>query len=108
MAAIEKICPDARHLLLIPQNHTRTKFYLSNVLQLQRIFNMAGLNVRVGSISPEIKKPTRIELPNHDTETQKPVVRTKRRLWLKDFDPCTNLHNNDLSAGAPGILEDLH
>jgi glutamate--cysteine ligase len=27
---------------------------------------------------------------------------------LKDFDPCTILLNNDLSAGAPGILEELH
>ena len=29
-------------------------------------------------------------------------------LRLKDFDPCTILLNNDLSAGPPGILEDLH
>src|SRR3989344_149065 len=58
MAAIEKICPEARNLLIIPENHTRNTFYLANVVQLQRIFNMAGLNVRVGSISPEIKKPT--------------------------------------------------
>src|SRR3989344_5774543 len=108
MAAIEKICPEARNLLIIPENHTRNTFYLANVVQLQRIFNMAGLNVRVGSISPEIKKPTLIELPNGDTVTLEPVVRTKRRLGLKDFDPCTILLNNDLSAGAPGILEDIH
>jgi glutamate--cysteine ligase len=36
------------------------------------------------------------------------VVRSKRRLGLKDFDPCTILLNNDLSAGVPGILEDLN
>jgi glutamate--cysteine ligase len=36
------------------------------------------------------------------------VIRSKRRLGLKDFDPCTILLNNDLSAGAPGILEDMH
>jgi hypothetical protein len=40
--------------------------------------------------------------------TLEPVVRSKRRLGLKNFDPCTILLNNDLSAGAPGILEDLH
>ena len=78
------------------------------MVQLQRIFNMVGLNVRVGSISPEIKKPTLIELPNGDSVTLEPVVRTKGRLGLKNFDPCTILLNNDLSAGAPGILEDLH
>jgi glutamate--cysteine ligase len=35
-------------------------------------------------------------------------VRSKRRLGLKDFDPCTILLNNDLSSGIPGILEDIH
>lgn len=108
MAAIEKICPEARNLLLIPENHTRNTFYLSNVAQLRRIFHMAGLNVRVGSINPEIKKTTVIELPNGDTVTLEPVIRNKRRLGLKDFDPCTILLNNDLSAGIPGILEDIH
>ena len=108
MAAIEKICPEARNLLLIPENHTRNTFYLSNVAQLARIFNMAGLNVRVGSINPEIKENTTIELPNGDVVTLEPVIRNKSRLGLKDFDPCTILLNNDLSAGIPGILEDLH
>jgi glutamate--cysteine ligase len=108
MAAIEKICPEARNLLLIPENHTRNTFYLSNVAQLRRIFHMAGLNVRIGSISPEIKKNTTIELPGGETVTLEPVIRTKGRLGLKDFDPCTILLNNDLSAGIPGILEDLH
>ena len=108
MAAIEKICPEARNLLLIPENHTRNTFYLSNVAQLRRIFNMAGLNVRIGSINPEIKKPTVFDLPSGDSVTLEPVVRSKRRLGLKDFDPCTILLNNDLSAGVPGILEDLN
>lgn len=107
-AAIEKICPEARNLLIVPENHTRNTFYLTNVLQLQRIFSMAGLNVRIGSINPEIKDTTPITLPNGETIVLEPVVRSKRRLGLKDFDPCTILLNNDLSAGAPGILEELH
>ncbi len=107
-AAIEKICPEAKNLLIIPENHTRNTFYLTNVLQLQRIFSMAGLNVRVGSVNPEIKDATPILLPNGETITLEPVVRGKRRLGLKDFDPCTILLNNDLSAGAPGILQELH
>ncbi|WP_396433822.1 glutamate--cysteine ligase [Limnohabitans sp.] len=107
-AAIEKICPEAKNLLIIPENHTRNTFYLSNVVQLQRIFHMAGLNVRLGSINPEIKESTTIELPNGESVTLEPVVRSQHRLGLKDFDPCTILLNNDLSAGAPGILEELH
>src|SRR5687767_8171644 len=107
MAAIEKICPEAKNLLVIPEN-TRNTFYLANIVQLQRIFRMAGLNVRIGSIDADIKKPTTIELPHGDSVTLEPVVRTKRRLGLKNFDPCTILLNNDLTAGPPGILEDLH
>ena len=107
-AAIEKICPEAKNLLIIPENHTRNTFYLANVVQLKRIFHMAGLNVRLGSINPEIKESTTIELPNGESVTLEPVVRSHHRLGLKDFDPCTILLNNDLSAGAPGILEELH
>ena len=108
MAAIEKICPEARNLLIIPESHSRNTFYLANVAQLMRIFNMAGLNVRVGSVSPDIKKATPVNLPHGETVTLEPVIRNKRRLGLKNFDPCTILLNNDLSAGAPGILEELY
>ncbi|MDM7942074.1 MAG: glutamate--cysteine ligase [Hydrogenophaga sp.] len=107
MAAIEKICPEAKNLLLIPEN-SRDSFYLSNLAQLQRIFYMAGLNVRLGSMSNDIKVPTTIELPGGEKVVLEPLIRTKRRLGLKNFDPCTILLNNDLSAGVPGIVEDLH
>ena len=108
MAAIEKICPEARNLLIIPQNQFKNTFYLSNLVQLRRVFQMAGLNVRIGSISPDVKKSTVIALSNGDSITLEPVIRTRGRIGVKDFDPCTILLNNDLSAGVPGILEDLH
>ena len=108
MAAIEKICPEARNLLLIPENRSTNTSYLSSLAQLRRIFHMAGLNVRIGSIDPKIKKTTTFDLPNDESVTLVPVVRGKRRLGVKDFDPCTILLNNDLSAGVPGILEDIH
>lgn len=108
MASIEKICPEARNLLIIPENHTRNTHYLANVVQLKRIFNMAGLNVRIGSISPDVKKTTTVTLPHGDTVTLEPVIRSKRRIGLKDFDPCTILLNNDLSSGVPGIVEELY
>jgi len=108
MAAIEKICPEARNLLIIPENHATSSFYLSNLAQLRRIFHMAGLNVRIGSIDPDIKKVTTIDLPHGESIKLEPVIRSKRRLGVKDFDPCTILLNNDLGTGVPGILEELH
>ncbi len=108
MAAIEKICPEARNLLIIPENEPRDTFYWANVMQLKRVFHQAGLNVRFGSLSATTEKPVAMKLPNGETLTLEPLVRTDRRLGLKDFDPCTILLNNDLSAGIPGILEDLN
>ncbi len=108
MAAIEKICPEAKNLLLIPEKHTRNTFYLANVQRLMQIFHMAGMNVRLGTLDDAITSPTAIELPDGSSLTMEPLVRSRGRLGLKDFDPCTILLNNDLSAGIPKVLENLH
>jgi glutamate--cysteine ligase len=108
MAAIEKICPEAKNLLLIPENHTRNSFYLMNVARLVHIFHQAGLNVRLGSLDENVTAPTPISLPAGGELLLEPLVRTGGRLGLKNFDPCTILLNNDLSGGVPEILKNLH
>jgi len=108
MAAIEKICPEAKNLLLIPEKHTRNTFYLANVQRLKQIFHQAGLNVRLGSLDPAVTAPTPLTLPDGSELVLEPLLRTPRRLGLKDFDPCTILLNNDLSGGIPKVLENLH
>ncbi len=106
-SAIEKICPAARGVLLVPENHTRNQFYLQNVAQLVTILKQAGMRVRVGSLLPEITEPTQLQLPSGGTLTLEPMQRRGHRLTLDDFDPCVVLLNNDLSAGVPDILQDL-
>ncbi len=108
MSAIEKICPDARNLLLIPENHTRNTFYLQNVVRLATITRQAGLNVRIGSLNPEITAPTELAVPDHAPLLIEPLVRKGGRVGLEGFDPCTILLNNDLSSGIPDILRNLH
>ena len=107
MAAVEKICPDARGVLLIPENHTRNMFYLQNVAVLQTIMRQAGMNVRIGSLIPEITTATKIDLPNGSSLTLEPVQRKGNRVGVEGFDPCVVLLNNDLSAGVPAILQNL-
>ncbi|HEU0187148.1 MAG TPA: glutamate--cysteine ligase [Gallionellaceae bacterium] len=106
-SAIEKICPEARGVLLIPENHTRNMFYLQNVAQLATVLRSAGMQVRVGSLLPEITEPTRLELPSGDVLTLEPIKRNGNRLYVSDFDPCVVLLNNDLSGGVPPLLENL-
>ena len=108
MAAIEKICPEAKNLLLIPERHTRNTFYLLHLQRLVEIFNQAGLNVRLGSLDETLEAPVKVALPEGGDLTLEPLLRTRGRLGLKDFDPCTILLNNDLSAGIPKVLEGLH
>lgn len=106
-AAVERICPDAKRLLLVPENHTRNQYYLQNVARLAEILRLAGLEVRIGSLLAEITAPTPLTLPDGSELLLEPLVRNGNRLGLKDFDPCTVLLNNDLSAGAPAILQGL-
>src|SRR4030065_2207882 len=106
-SAVEKVCPEARGVLLIPENHTRTRFYRQNVAQIATIIKQAGMHVRVGALLPEITAATPMQLPNGVTLTLEPLVRRGNRLGLADFDPCVILLNNDLSAGVPDILKNL-
>ncbi|MGA1318327.1 MAG: glutamate--cysteine ligase [Rubrivivax sp.] len=108
MAAIEKICPEAKNLLLIPEKHTRNTFYLMNVRRLVQIFHQAGLNVRLGTLDEEVKEPMRLSLPDGDELVVEPLIRARGRLGLKHFDPCTILLNNDLSGGIPQVLQGLY
>ncbi len=119
MTAIDRICPDARNLLLIPENHTRNLFYLRNVARLATIVHQAGLNVRIGTLNPEITEPTLIDVPDNapllleplhrisDRVTLQPVVARGAIAAMPAFDPCTILLNNDLSSGIPDILRDV-
>lgn len=107
MSAIEKACPDARAIALVPENHTRNQFYLQNVEKLARILRHAGVEVRIGSLLPEITAATDLELANGATLRLEPLRRQGNRLMVGDMDPCVVLLNNDLSAGVPAILQNL-
>jgi glutamate--cysteine ligase len=112
MVAVEKVCPEAHRLLIIPENHTRNTYYLRNVVELVHIMKQVGLDVRVGSISPEITQPTSLETHDGHMLLLEPVVRVGNRIKLinpelGDFDSCAILLNNDLSGGIPDILKNL-
>jgi glutamate--cysteine ligase len=104
MTALEKVCPEARGAVLVPENHTRNQFYLQNVATLQRLLRHAGMNVRIGSLLPEITRPTEISLSDGAKLKLEPLQRKDNRVCVGDFDPCVVLLNNDLSAGIPNIL----
>jgi glutamate--cysteine ligase len=112
MVAIEKVCPEAHRLLIIPENHSRNTYYIQNVIALTHMLKAAGLDVRVGSLLSEIKEPTALTGQDGQTLLIEPIVREGNRIKLKnaelgDFDSCAILLNNDLSGGIPDILKHL-
>ena len=107
MAAVEKICPEAHSILIIPESHTRNIYYLQNVHVLEQIMRHAGLNVRVGTLIPEITQTTTINLPDGNILILEPIIRKGNRLSIENFDPCAILLNNDLSSGIPDLLGNL-
>ncbi|MGI9152178.1 MAG: glutamate--cysteine ligase [Limnohabitans sp.] len=104
---LQAISPTPQRVLIVPENHTRNTFYLSNVWRLLRLFTLAGVQVRVGSVNPEVTQATELVLPGGELLLLEPVVRQADRLGLADFDPDLIVLNTDLSAGVPPVLSNL-
>lgn len=99
--------PCCRKIILIPESHTRNPFYLQSLSVLRNIFIKAGFWVRIGSMDPELASPLEYPTANGDILLIEPLQRTGNRVGLTDFDPCMLLLNNDLSSGAPEILQGI-
>lgn len=109
MAAVEKYCPDARNLLIIPEAQTNSSHDLQSLAHLANILRLTGLNVRLGSFSDSVTQPTSLSLSDGQTLVLEPIERNGRRITLDNgrFDPCTILLNNSLSSGIPKVLENI-
>lgn len=105
--AVERVCPTARGVMIIPENHTRNTFYLESVATLCDILRTAGLTVRIGSLIEGLEAPWSHDLPSGRSLTFYPLERRGNTVWAGDFSPCMVLLNNDLSGGRPPQLEDL-
>lgn len=105
--AVEHVCASACRVVIIPENHTRNLFYLEHLAALEAILVMAGFEVRIGSLLPDIAAPKTLTLPSGRDLTLRPVRRVGAKIQVEDFVPCLVLLNNDLSGGRPPILEGL-
>mgnify|MGYP000467517510 CR=1 FL=1 len=105
---LDKYNYQARKFLLIPENHTRNQAYLHNVYTLLQIFRQAGVEIQIGSLSPEITEITEVTLSDGKKLVYHPIKREGNVIkTLSGFNPCCIILNNDLSSGRPAILEDL-
>lgn len=99
-------------LAILPESHTKNRFYADHLFELRQLFRNLGIRTEVGWWHENVSdKPNdwfkTIELLSTDqrTITAYPFWINKNRLVFEPFDPGFILINNDFSSGYPTQLE---
>lgn len=106
-SALIEYIHDCTKILILPESHTRNKFYLESLHVLRTILVKAGFIVRIGSLDPTVKEAMEFTVANGSALVIEPLQREGNTIGLKDFTPCFLMLNNDLSSGVPEILEGI-
>lgn len=99
--------PTCKNLLLLPESHTRNRFYVQSLAVLQAILVKAGFVVRIGSLDPDLLSPLKMTSDEGVTLLIEPILRFGDKIGLADFRPCLLILNNDLSTGIPPMLQGI-
>ncbi len=102
---LSKNFPEAKNIAIIPESHTRNLNYLTNVKNLQKILSFKRV-VKIGSLIPEIDKPTNFQDATGDLVELNPVIKNQNKILVNDCEVGLVILNNDLSEGVPEILKD--
>jgi len=105
--AVQQIRLTTRNILLIPESHTRNRFYMESIATLQEVLIKAGFSVRIGSLMEGMEEPQEFDLDSGRKVVLEPVLRWDNRVGVAGFEPCLVLLNNDFSGGEPEILKGL-
>ena len=100
---------DVKNVLIIAEDHTRNVYYLENVAYLAEIIKGAGLEVCITSlVTSQSGEEVTLKSASGLDVNLKPAVREGGRVKTKcGFDPEFILVNNDLTDGAPELLQDV-
>lgn len=102
--ALQRINPEAKSILIIPESHTRNLFYWQNMRALSTILTQAGYTVQMGTLLDPVPE---ITLPDGTSMVLKSIANVNHRIVCADFNPDIILLNNDLSDGIPAILQSV-
>ena len=102
---LDRLAPGCRRIVLIPENHTRNRFYFANLLALQAILVQAGFEIKLGSLLEDIGESKEIPVDGGRTLLLEKLTREGDQLKVNNFLPCLVVLNNDLASGVPEILK---
>lgn len=106
-SVLKEYYPSCSQILILPENHTRNKFYLQSLFRLSDIFRKAGFSVRIGSLDDSSASLNEVTLDSGEILRIETLIRNGTRLGLPDFDPDLIVLNNDLSSGVPTLLSGI-
>lgn len=96
--------PNAKNILILPENHTRNLPYFDNLYVLETLCKNAGFQVKIGSLTLEEK--TDFTSANGEIVTEYPLIKNADKIMLMDnFTADVIIMNNDMTAGIPEILQ---
>ncbi len=98
--------PQAKKILIVPENHTQNLRYLENVRNLKEILSEKR-EVIVGTLIEEITEITQINLENSHFLTLHPLQKIADRISAGDFVADVIVTNNDLTSGIPQLFENI-
>ncbi|MGE4232786.1 MAG: glutamate--cysteine ligase [Bacteriovoracia bacterium] len=103
-----------KKIAILPEAHTKNRFYADNLLNLKQVFEQVGIQVEIGWwINPDVQLPQSIDTPIEleTTAGEKilawPFHVENNKLIFKPFEPEFVLLNNDFSSGYPAILDKI-
>jgi glutamate--cysteine ligase len=106
-ATLEKVAPGKNKILIVPESHTRNKFYFLNIEALTKILVEAGYEVKLGSLREDLNEPQTVTLENGYSITLEKLTRTQDILSISDYEADIIILNNDLSDGCPAIFKGI-
>ncbi|MEM7617380.1 MAG: glutamate--cysteine ligase, partial [Pseudomonadota bacterium] len=104
-----KYYPSVENIIIIPENHTRNKFYLENLSVIYEIIEKAGFQVVIGNLDEEAKENVILQSHSGKDLTLEPL-RVNASNYLEthsDFVADLILANNDFTDGAPDLIKDI-
>lgn len=91
--------PPCKRILLVPEAHTRNRYYLENLNVLKSILIQAGFEVLMGHWAP-------LEPEEGGLQVER-IERVGTKLVVNGVTPCIVILNNDLSNGIPSLFEGI-
>ncbi len=105
---ITKNFPDAKNILIIPENHTRNFRYLENILALQEILQTSQNQVLIGSVIENLTEDLIVDLENNKKITLQVIAKNGDKISLKNgFTPDLIIINNDMTSGVAQLLQNI-